>query len=359
MRSIFSVAICLSISFVCASGNAWANVPGLITTGDTVKAIDTSAWYVFQDRNNNYWFGSDGNGVYRYDGTHTIHYFTGNGLCNDRVRGIQGDSLGNVYINTCNGISRYDGRTLTTLKAIPADRLPDAGWRLHTGDLWFAGPQDSGVVYRYDGSTLYRLRFPKLKVAEDFIATHPRERFPAMVFNPYDVYSIYRDRRGHLWFGTGMLGVCRYDGNTFAWIPEDELGLSAIAYGVRATIEDRQGRFWFSNTMHRFLIHRNANGTIGYTMEKGIGDADAQHPAGHSYFMSALEDKNGDIWMVTYNEGIWRYNGNSMTRYDIKSKGKNATTFTIYKDRQGRLWVGTHAAGPYLFNGKTFEPFTL
>ncbi len=31
---------------------------------DTAEALGDSLWYVFQDRHNNYWFGSNGEGVF-------------------------------------------------------------------------------------------------------------------------------------------------------------------------------------------------------------------------------------------------------------------------------------------------------
>ena len=36
-----------------------------IAQGDTVNKLGDHLWYVFQDKKNNYWFGSNGEGVYR------------------------------------------------------------------------------------------------------------------------------------------------------------------------------------------------------------------------------------------------------------------------------------------------------
>ncbi|CAN5648666.1 hypothetical protein BH11BAC3_BH11BAC3_47450 [soil metagenome] len=35
-----------------------------ISIGETVAELDKSIWYVFQDKKNNYWFGSNGQGFY-------------------------------------------------------------------------------------------------------------------------------------------------------------------------------------------------------------------------------------------------------------------------------------------------------
>ncbi len=333
-------------------------------TGRAVSAIDTSIWYVFQDSKGLYWFGSNGQGVYRYDarlaaGKNLIHFSSIDGLCDDQLRGIQEDKSGNIYFNTVNGVSKFDGRTFTKLR-ITRNNHPNGGWRLHPDDLWFQGAQDSGVVYRYDGATLYRLELPKNREGEAFIAAHPRSKFPYINFSPYDVYGIHKDRMGNVWFGTNV-GLCRYDGKAFAWMTEDELGIGAIAYHVRSVIEDRRGYFWFSNIMHRFNIYQNREqptqqaGSISYKKEKGIVGPD--HDA--AYFLSGLEDNRGDLWMVTYSKGVWRYDGKNLQHYEVKDGNENVLLFSIYKDSKGGLWVGTHSDGVYRYNGKGFEKFKL
>jgi ligand-binding sensor domain-containing protein len=327
--------------------------------GDIVSAIDTSIWYIFQDRNNNFWFGSNGQGVYSYDSKKIIHFSSKDGLCNNQLRGIQQDNSGNMYFNTVNGISKFDGQVFTTLKSTGSN-LSNDGWRLHPDDLWFAGAQDSGVVYRYDGTNLYRLKFPKTREGEAFISEYPRSKYPHMTFSPYDVYSIYKDRKGNLWFGTNI-GLCRYDGNAFAWMSEKELGIDAISFHVRSTIEDRKGDFWFSNAMHRFKVHSAGKGqpttqagSISFSEEKGIVNSN-DHDA--AYFLSGIEDSNGDLWLVTYNKGVWRYDGEKLTQYPVKDGNENFLLFSIYQDKQGGLWLGTHTSGVYKFNGKSFEKF--
>ena len=67
--------------------------------------------------------------------------------------------------------------------------------------------------------------------------------------------------------------------------------------------------------------------------------------------------RTGVLWMATYGYGVWRYDGEKVTRYPVKDGDKEITLFSIYKDNRGDLWLGTHEAGAYKFNGKTFEKF--
>jgi len=329
------------------------------TASDMSKSIRN----VFQDSNNNYWFGSDEQGVYRYDGKTLTQFTTKDGLPSDRVGGIhEHPPTGGILVSTSEGISKFDGKTFSPL-AMPETTSPDSAWRLHPDDLWFGGGQDSGVVYRYDGQTMHRLKFPKTKDGEEFLAQYPRAQFPNMKYSPYDVYAIFRDSKGRMWFGT-ELGVCCYDGKSFSWISEAELGFDGTgsAFNVRSIIEDSDGRLWFTSTFNRWNVDRNgaagdAGQGIEFRKEPGIGRPEDKGKDPCAYFISSVKDSHGDLWLASWGAGVWRYDGKSMTHYPVKDGDKDTTVFSIYKDNRGDLWLGTHQAGPYKFNGKTFEKF--
>ncbi|MBK8643649.1 MAG: hypothetical protein IPN15_16005 [Saprospiraceae bacterium] len=66
----------------------------------------------FSRHKNNYWFSSNGEGVYRYDGKTIVNFTTKDGLANDTIRQIQEDKFGNIFISTFDGINKFDGKTL-------------------------------------------------------------------------------------------------------------------------------------------------------------------------------------------------------------------------------------------------------
>ncbi len=333
--------------------------PPMLDVHHTASEMSKNIMVVFQDMKNNYWFGSDVQGVYRYDGKTLTQFTTKDGLRSDRVRGIHEHKSGGILVSTIEGMSKFDGKTFSTL-TMPENTSADSAWRLNPDDLWFSGGQDSGAVFRYDGQTMHRLKFPKTKDGEEFLAQFPRAQFPNMKYNPYDVYAIFRDSKGRMWFGTN-LGVCCYDGKTFTWISEEELGFDATgsAFNVRSIIEDNDGRLLFTSTFNRWNVERNGAAGQGVTFgkEPGIGRPEDQNKDDFAYFISSVKDSNGDLWMATWGAGVWRYDGKSMTHYPVKDGDKDMTLFTIYKDKQGDLWLGTHEAGAYKFNGKAFEKF--
>lgn len=332
------------------------------TIGDTVSELDKTIFVVFQANNNDYWFGSDGQGVFRYDGKTILHFATKDGLCNNRIREIKEDKSGNIFFTTLEGISKFDGQKFTTLPVIESNE-----WKLEPDDLWFRGPGKNGP-YRYDGESLYHLEFPKHYLADEFYTSNPNPSY-----NPYEVYTIYEDSKGFLWFGTSNFGICRFDGETLSWMYEKHLSEieGGGQFGIRSIIEDKEGKFWFCNTSYRYnilsgsLIEQDKI-LINYKREKGIDNVKSPEGRDMIYFMSVIEDNKGDLWMVTYEQGVWRYDarlndevgqGKTITHYSVKDGSGDIKLFTIYKDKQGELWLGTHEAGAFKFNGNEFEKF--
>jgi ligand-binding sensor domain-containing protein len=167
-----------------------------------------------------------------------------------------------------------------------------------------------------------------------------------------------------MWFGTSNFGICRYDGKSLSWLYEDHLTNTPAggSFGIRSIIEDSKGRYWFCNTRYRFSISPDSISEKGkvlikYEKEKGIDGIKSAAGDNYVYFMSAVKDNEGNLWMATYNQGVWKYDGKKAIHYPVQDGAKDITLFSIYKDRQGELWLGTHETGAYKFNGKTFAKF--
>lgn len=330
--------------------------------GSAVEEFNNSIWIVFQASNGDYWFGTDTDGVYRYDGETLTHFSTEDGLSNERVRGIQEDNYGHIFISTVDGINKYDGDTIVTLPVVKSNS-PDENWDLQPDDLWFSsvGQDGSEGPFRYDGTNLYQLKFPKHYLADDYF-----KRFPNTSWSPYDVYYIYKDSNGVMWFGTSNLGVGRYDGVSHSWLYEDHLTNTPQggSFGIRSILEDSDGKFWFSNSRYRYTITSgittdNDKVLVNYEKETGIDNIKTVGGFDHIYFSSVVEDDQGNMWMVTYDQGVWKYDGNNVIQYPVKDGERNVTLFSIYKDRKGDLWLGSHESGAYKFNGVTFEKFSI
>ena len=69
---------------------------------------------MYQDTKGNYWFGTNGNGIIRYDGQ-TLETISIEGIHPYMtVREIVEDKAGNVWFGTSAGLIKYDGEKFTT-----------------------------------------------------------------------------------------------------------------------------------------------------------------------------------------------------------------------------------------------------
>ena len=98
---------------------------------------------------------------------------------------------------------------------------------------------------------------------------------------------------------------------------------------------------------------------MNYRRADGIRNVLTPDKPEFPYFMSVLKDDKGDLWMASYDEGVWRKDGDQLLHYPIAADDREVFLFSIYQDRAGILWLGTQNAGIYQFNGEAFVPFSL
>ena len=349
MKTLCLLLLLLSFSACCATPTA-ADSDSL--PGDTVTSLSKNIMVVYQDKKNTYWFGSWEDGLYSYDGKTLLHYTTADGLPHNRIEEIKEDRTGSIYVTTSLGVSKFEGSHFTTLPVV--DRSASE-WKLDANDLWFKNGQEEDAVFRYDGEKLHTLKLPGTPAGDEWVRKHP--------FNPspYAVYTIYNDSHGNVWFGTAALGACRYDGNYFQWISEEDVNElhNGPANGVRSIIEDKDGYFWFNST-YRYNVY-GMQPTVNplYGREKSIGNLDGKKDSNLNEYLSIAKDKKDNLWIATYDDGIFQIKGKKIVRYPIQADGKDITAFYIYSDNSGNIWVGTHENGVYQFNGKAFKMFVF
>lgn len=310
--------------------------------GDTTQALDNNIMAIYQDKKNNYWFGGWENGLYKYDGKTILHFTTKHGLPNNRIDEIKEDKSGNMYFVSCHpksSVVKFDGQSFVELEAIPSNV-----WKLQPDDLWLRHSYSSEKVYRFDGKTLHELQLPK----------------PTKYTNPFEIYSIYTDKKGNIWFGTNPVGVCRYDGKSFEWITEEDVTefRNEGANGVRSIAEDKNGDFWF-NTEYRYTVYDSTTlkSDQFYTRNESIGGLDGKKNSFLNEYLSALRDDNNNLWFVTYRDGVWKYDGSKITHYVVQDDSEVIKLFSIYKDNNGELWLGSHENGVWRLKGETFSRF--
>lgn len=319
--------------------------------------LDSRIWCMHEDARGDLWFGSNGAGLFRYDGERLEQHTTADGLAADTVRGIHDDGHGGLLVSTTAGVSRFDAGRWVDVEVV--EHAESDGWRLEPGDVWLVVSPGEGGPCRFDGERLHRLELTESPA----LAAH-RARFPGAGFAPDGVYSVFEDRRGHLWFGTASVGLCRYDGTGLAWLHEDRLTTTPAggAFGIRSIFEDRAGDFWIGNTRQRFQIEaqsklRDGFERLAYAKRTGLPDASTDASPNFEYYHSMAEDAGGHLWMACGDSGVWKFDGDAVTRLPIPGSDGAAYALCLLVGRDGELWLTTLNDGVFRLQGDDFQPF--
>ena len=344
--TIFPIVFLLLACNAVADTQQAANSPAELVVGQKATAIDGGVMVVYQDQNGHYWFGGNDDGLYHYDGQELRLIRKEDGLCSTAILGIQEDRHGNLYFDTTEGICRFDGQSFTTLEVTNTDSTKHS-WQSGANDLWFRMGWEHRGAFRYDGDSLYFLEFPESDRAAAFY-----EKYPNSPYNPYGTYSHFQDSHGNVWFGTASLGLVRFDGQSLAWLYEQHLTETPGGgdFGIRSIVEDKDGFFWFCNSRYKYRVEpENEVGSqlIPYNREAGLAYQNQAGETDYPYFMYMTKDKVGDLWMLTYDEGVYRNTGQELFHYPVQEDGKYLQLHSVYADQKGQIWVGTQQQGVY------------
>ena len=321
----------------------------------------------FADNEGNYWFGSNGNGLFRARKQTMTAYAKAQGLNAREVSSLLETHDGSIWIGTrTDGLFRFKdsvfthytgadsfGEYVTSLYEDRAGQLwvnsfnrfwrfTDTGFvreiwkeiaKVPLGSVWtmcedragayWAGCQTGVIGYQNGTATHY--------TAKDGLASD-------------DTKVIIPDSAGGLWLG-GERGITHYvDGKFTAWAERDGLQVGT----VRALKQDDDGTLWigtYDSGLGRFKDGRFTR----YTKEDGMYDDGV---------FQILEDDEGWFWM-SCNRGVYRVRRQELNDFaDGKTKTINSLAYTKsdgmpssecssgkspagFKARDGKLWFPT------------------
>ena len=72
----------------------------------------------------------------------------------------------------------------------------------------------------------------------------------------------------------------------------------------------------------------------------------------------SLQDKAGNLWFGTTENGLYKYDGKSFSRFLVSNGLNSNNIYSLLEDKDGKIWIGTDA-GLCLYDGKTFTQIQL
>jgi len=236
---------------------------------------------MLEDRDGNLWFGTMGNGIYRYNGTTLDNFLNNNshlfnlGNTDQLILDILQDKKGNLWFSSWNGggVWRYDGNDFKNF-------LPSADYYKANQDKRnFNNPQST---FGNDSSTSY-------SPTQDHITDDM-------------VFSMTEDNLGNIWFATRDHGLCRYNGTTFTSIGRNE---GFDCRGASAILQDDKNNFWIT-TFDSGVWYYDGKTFKNFTENDGLVN---------NAVMNLLKDKDGNLWFGTKFFGLSRYDGKTFTTF--------------------------------------------
>jgi signal transduction histidine kinase/ligand-binding sensor domain-containing protein len=252
--------------------------------------------------NGGFWAGSDGSGAteYRQGRFHTVL----DGLASNIVGGMLGDSAGNPWVLALGIVSRWDAGTHRFI------RLDDKGDVL------------SGVP-RVDGSSIfYRVEASGVHV---FAHGEQSRYFLPAGWHAGDVKLAGEDSSGRIWLaGSGKMA--KLIGGRWS-----VMGLSKR--GFSTDFRDSRGRTWQIET------EWDEPGNI----TQSVSHAGVR--AGGIRYSTLFEDREGNIWLTTDGDGLYRLRYQSIQVISQEEGLPDRNIYSVYQSEDGAVWIGTWSGG--------------
>lgn len=295
---------------------------------------------MYQDTKGNYWFGTNGNGIIRYDGK-TLETIKIEGIHPYmRVMKIIEDKTGNVWFGTSEGLIKYDGikyKSFSLKEGLPGNDAEIWALKIDKNEQFWVG--SIGGVSHFDGEKFIPFLIP------DLIVENRQHMLSEKL-----VFNIWEAKSGTIWIATDGNGVFKYKKGEFIHLTNKNGLTDNNTTGV---LEDKQGNVWIS-TFYGGVSKYNGITFTNFTKDGLIKGEEAG---------GLLQDKKGNIWFSAENIGVYKYDGINFTLYTTENGLTSNLVLQIYEDTKGQLWFTTWQ-GLCIFDGEKFvnasikEPWT-
>lgn len=295
--------------------------------GKEFKILNTSEeitagkiWSITEDSQGNLWFGSYGDGVYKYDGKSFIHLSMKSGIADDWTRVIYYSKTFNCIIAGAeNGVTVIPGNLRSYSKHDfliykTAYRLTVTGI-METGKyIYIGGYNDKNPLRYYPGD-------------RSFLATGDKNGQ-----HPKNSFSCYISSKGDTIFSVND-GVVIVNKNS-SIVRNDTTGQ---VFGIS---EDNKGNYWFAAWSYPERPYKGGifcyDGKTWKNYKEAFRINDIE-------IWTVFFDKEQDLlWVGTLNEGIFMVPKPVFKEYDEKFfKLDNLKINHVYIDSKNSLWLST------------------
>lgn len=349
-NNLYYLIISLPLAFICftyCNGQEKNSIRHEIvsTTNEQTKLpkvkntfTAASVGCALQDKEGNIWLGTNGEGLFRYDGKTFTNFSEKDGLDNHIIYALLQDAKGNIWIGTKTGLCKYDGKTFSVISINTSNAAflnlnngsssQNGVWSMmqdKSGKIWFG--TDNGV-FCFDGTKFSNF------LTNEIINTDN--------LHLKTILSFLEDKHGNMWFGSCIgEGLIRYDGKILSRISPK--GYARTQY----ITEDKNCNIWFSSIGKGMCRYDGKSINTNFFKEKDT----------HDLLYLIWKDKAENIWFCeTFNDrALCYYDGNSVINFSKKNVLPNKKMYPILEDKIGNIWFSAEGMRLYKWDGKTFS----
>ncbi|MEM6297818.1 MAG: two-component regulator propeller domain-containing protein [Bacteroidota bacterium] len=358
--------------FFDSSEHLWIGTVGGISIYEDGKFSDFSDDYVYtilEDKAGNFWLGTAGDGLIRYDvAQRSTVLTTANGLSHDDIYTLYLDEKGRIWVGTYAGVDMISEGEITSFTE--KNGLPDAAVTSilydEAGIFWFG--TDGGGLCRFKESSFEMFTEAQglssaivWAIAEDslgniLLATDAdgldiydgedfKRYFSDAPFSESLVSSLYTDQVGTQWVFTQSQGAYRYENGR--WKELLQANGDPIDEVLKVEEDKETGELWFATKSG--IVHYDGENVSILNEENGL-------PSAVTWSIKQDPNQKNTYWIATEEDGLIRYDGDGFEVFNTENALPSNHTYHLHFDQKGRLWVGTDE-GIALFDGKTFQTF--
>lgn len=291
------------------------------------------------------WLETEQSFLVRYQNGVFTHIGPEDGYNGTLVHTLNADSAGTIWMGSEKGISIYRNGTLSAFEPERIKGVIDRLYLQKNGAVWYRDHQNK-TVYRFFGDTLTALT--RTRTAYDMVP--------------------FVETEDAIWLGTGH-GLYRFANNKLSLASGYFTGdtesyyLSKTPGGRLQVATKADGLYEYEKGVPSSLITDAEFLTAPfYSGEKG----DRRIISAHRIFYKGelvyhsrpaitdyLFDREGNLWLATFNDGLYRLKPNPFTIYSEAEGLPDRNVYPVMEAQDGSIWVGTHGRGAArIKNGK-------
>lgn len=326
-----------------------------------------SVMSICQDELGRMWFGTL-EGLSCYDGNSMTTYKPseepGRSCLGNETSDLVSDGQGSIFFTSDDRLIRYDLRQ----ERFTPLRQGTAHLHAREGEVWIA---TGDSVFRWDRNKEALSLVCQLNVGKRITCLHTdtdgslwlgttsglyrvndRNRpAPECVLPETRIHSLYLDSRGAMWMAAFRQGIYKIERNNDSdFIIEKDFALSDN--DVRCFVEDDEGSIWIGT--FKGLNKIDTTGHLSY-YQKDVRPGKLKH----SSIFSLCKDAQGSIWVGTYYGGVQYFNPRMdfFRHYAEDASRTDCLSFffvgKMAEDKRGDVWICTEGGGLNYLNRKT------